>query len=325
MGFGNLDFLCKNGVVPLCTLVGPYTESQSTALTPVGVMPECYARSIILANTIIFEVGSAFIHIASILVLAIMIFNVRSKYTAIGRTEMLDFFYLFLILTMLSLVIDSGVTPPGSGVYPYFVAVHAGVTSATCWNLMANGFLGFQFWEDGTRRSVLSMRIFSLAGFALTFVISLFTFQGWGSLAPDQTTALFVVLYIINALVVVIYVISQVVLSIVVLHDIWAVGAIALGTFFFVVGQVLLYAFSNQICVSVKHYLDGLFFATLCNLFGVMMIYKYWDMITKEDLEFSVSNKENPWEVKELMDDGMGYDNGSAYAGSTYGLPGHAF
>lgn len=42
-----------------------------------------------------------------------------------------------------------------------------------------------------------------------------------------------------------------------------------------------------------------------------MMVYKYWDSITKEDLEFSVGSKQAVWEVdyapeqKLLMDDGV--------------------
>lgn len=34
--------------------------------------------------------------------------------------------------------------------------------------------------------------------------------------------------------------------------------------------------------------MDGLFFANTLILLSVMMVYKYWDSITKEDLEFSV-------------------------------------
>jgi hypothetical protein len=30
-----------------------------------------------------------------------------------------------------------------------------------------------------------------------------------------------------------------------------------------------------------------------------MMVYKYWDSITKEDLEFSVGGKANVWEIKD--------------------------
>ena len=50
-----------------------------------------------------------------------------------------------------------------------------------------------------------------------------------------------------------------------------------------------------------------------------MMVYKYWDSITKEDLEFSVGSKQAVWEVdyapeqKLLMDDG----------GHSYGAAGH--
>ena len=62
-----------------------------------------------------------------------------------------------------------------------------------------------------------------------------------------------------------------------------------LGVFFFVVGQVLTYGFSSQICEGTKHYIDGLFFGILCNIFTLMMVYKTWDMTTDDDLEFSVS------------------------------------
>ncbi|RZK99709.1 MAG: hypothetical protein EOO89_30930 [Pedobacter sp.] len=46
------------------------------------------------------------------------------------------------------------------------------------------------------------------------------------------------------------------------------------GIFFFVIGQVILYVFGDTICDNVQHYLDGLIFATICNLLAVMMVYK---------------------------------------------------
>lgn len=36
-------------------------------------------------------------------------------------------------------------------------------------------------------------------------------------------------------------------------------------------------------------------------LLSVMMVYKYWDSITKEDLEFSVGSKAAVWEVKDPL------------------------
>lgn len=83
-----------------------------------------------------------------------MIFHVRSKYTAVGRKEIITFFYLYMGLTVTSLILDSGVVPLASVVYPYFVAVQCGLTTATCWCLLVNGFVGFQFAEDGTPLSL---------------------------------------------------------------------------------------------------------------------------------------------------------------------------
>jgi len=93
---------------------------------------------------------------------------------------------------------------------------------------------------------------------------------------------------------------------------------------FFIIGQVILYVFSDTICNAVQHYLDGLFFATVCNLLAVMMVYKYWDSITREDLEFSVGIKQNNWEVKELLpeDDRRAtiYQD-TEYSGTIYNQP----
>jgi hypothetical protein len=248
----------------------------------------------------------------------IMIFHVRSKYTAVGRKEIITFFYLYMALTVVSLILDAGVIPLASVVYPYFVAVQCGLTTATCWCLLVNGFVGFQFAEDGTPLSLWLLRLSSLGAFLISGAVAICTFQGWASLSPTSTTALFVVMYIFNAVFLAVYVILQVALVLNTLEDRWPLGDIAFGVFFVVVGQVALYAFSSKICTGVKHYLDGLFFATICNLLGVMMVYKYWDSITKEDLEFSVASKANVWllhEDKEYeYEKGMGSSGGYSSA-----------
>jgi hypothetical protein len=85
---------------------------------------------------------------------------------------------------------------------------------------------------------------------------------------------LFVVLYIINGICILVYLVMQVFLVVNTLQDRWPLGDIAFGVFFFVLGQVILYVFSANICEKVQHYLDGIFFATVCNLLAVMMVYK---------------------------------------------------
>jgi hypothetical protein len=192
----------------------------------------------------------------------------------IGRKEITVFFYIYMLLSFASLILDSGVIPPGSGAYPYFAAVQNGLTSSLCVCLLINGFVGFQLYEDGTTTSVWLLRCITAAMFIISGLVSLATFKGWAGMGPTNTIGLFVVLYLVSAIALAIYVVLQVILVVRTLEDRWPLGDIAFGVFFFVIGQVILYVFSNTICNAVQHYLDGLFFATVCNLLAVMMVYK---------------------------------------------------
>lgn len=48
----------------------------------------------------------------------IMLFHVRSKYTAVGRKEMCLFFYIYMFIELLAIFLDSTVIPTGHVVYP---------------------------------------------------------------------------------------------------------------------------------------------------------------------------------------------------------------
>jgi len=297
MSFGDFMGICHMAPLPLCSSIGPITSIA----TGVGIEPDCFARNIEVANSIIFQGAASAMHIVALVMTVTMILHVRGKFTAVGRKEITFFFYLYMMLTFLSLCIDAGAIPPRSEPYSYFVAIQNGLTSALVTCLMINGFVGFQLYEDGTPLSLWMMRLCSAAAFIISFLVSLATFKSWAGLGPTNTVGLFVVLYLLNAVQVFVYVSLQILLVTRTLQDRWPLGDIIFGVIFFVIGQVLLYAFSAPICSAVSHYLDGLFFATTCNLLAVMMVYKYWDSITKEYLEFSVGQRMNNWEVKELL------------------------
>lgn len=96
MGFGDFDIICERVSVPLCSLVGPYGKQSSLGGT--GVEATCYSRSIELANTIIFQGASDFIHILSLIMASIMVIHVRSKFTAVGtfsRSIEADWWFFF--------------------------------------------------------------------------------------------------------------------------------------------------------------------------------------------------------------------------------------
>lgn len=269
-GFGDFTSICRTAPLPLCASIGPVRSANSG----VGLEPDCYARNIELANTIIFQGAASFMHIIALCMTVIMILHVRGKFTAVGRKEITTFFYLYMLLTFVSLCVDAGVIPPGSAAYPYFVAIQSGLASALITCLLINGFVGFQLYEDGTPLSVWLLRLCSLAAFIITFLVALATFKSWAGLSPTNTVGLFVVLYLLNAVQLFVYVVLQILLVTRTLQDRWPLGDIGFGVFFFIIGQVILYAVSSQLCASVSHYLDGLFFATMCNLLAVMMVYK---------------------------------------------------
>lgn len=127
------------------------------------------------------------------------------------------------------------------------------------------------------------------------------TFNGVAGLSYENQAALWIFYLVLNWLMFFIYIISQIILVINTLDDRWPLGDILFAAAFFAIGQVLMYVFSVVICDNTKHYVDGMFFGAICSLLTVMMVYKYWDSITKEDLEFSVGAKQNVWEVKELL------------------------
>ncbi|KAF8961477.1 Chitin synthase, class 7 [Entomortierella lignicola] len=291
--FGSFNHICSQVSLTLCPLVG----------TTDGIEPLCYSRNVKLVDTLIFQPSTLIIHLIALVMTAIMIYHIRSKYTAVGRKEIIMFFYLYILVTIMDLLLISGIIPTASDLYQYFTGVHLGLISATFWCLLLNGFVGFQFAEDGTPLSLWSIRISSFVIFAAVTFIAIATFRSIHPFSAFAPAALWVVFFIFNGAALLIYIILQIVLVVNTLDDRWPLGDIVFGVAFFAVGQVILYVFSIDICNFAKHYIDGLFFGTIATLLSVMMVYKYWDSITKEDLEFSVGSKQNVWEVKELLGD----------------------
>nr|CAG8552015.1 6707_t:CDS:2 [Entrophospora candida] len=276
--FGDFRDICETVALTVCPLVGAVE----------GIEPTCYSRNVEIAKTLFFQPATVIIHIIALVMTSIMIYHIKSKYTAVV----------------------SGIIATASPTYPYFTAAHVSLITATFWCLLLNGFVGFQFAEDGTPLSLWSIRISSLAVFGAVYFISIATFNSIAGFSPLRPVALWIILYVFNGAALVIYVVLQIVLVLNTLDDRWPLGDIIFGIAFYVIGQVILYMFSVRICDTAKHYIDGLFFGTICTLLAVMMVYKYWDSITKEDLEFSVGSKQNVWEVKELLaEDELAYNN----------------
>ena len=124
------------------------------------------------------------------------------------------------------------------------------------------------------------MRIACLIVWGAGFFIAIATFKSFAGLTPQKGTALWIVYLLWPLICTAVYVISQLILVFRTLEDRWPIGDIVFGAGAWAVAQILLFAFSVTICNAIKHYIDGIFFFSLCMLLSVMMVYKYWDSIT---------------------------------------------
>lgn len=78
-GFGDFTSLCQMAPLPLCSNVGKVNNI-------IGIEPNCYARSIELANTIIFQGATSAMHIVALCMTVVMVLHVRGKFTAVGMS-----------------------------------------------------------------------------------------------------------------------------------------------------------------------------------------------------------------------------------------------
>jgi hypothetical protein len=79
MAFGDFQTICEKAPIPLCAVVGHQDINNG-----VGIQTLCYARTIEIANTLIFEAANDFMHILALIMTVVMIIHVRSKFTAVG-------------------------------------------------------------------------------------------------------------------------------------------------------------------------------------------------------------------------------------------------
>ena len=154
----------------------------------------------------------------------IMIFNIRSKYTAVGRKEIVMFFYLYLIDTILEFFLISNIIPAGTSAFNWFSAFHVASITTTFWILLLNGFVGFQWAEDGTPMSLWFFRGTGSAVFAVSFFISIATFNDIAGLSKNNAIALYIIYFIFNLVAFLIYSVLQIILVVNTLEDRWPLG-----------------------------------------------------------------------------------------------------
>ncbi|KAJ3114833.1 Chitin synthase, class 7 [Phlyctochytrium bullatum] len=214
---------------------------------------------------------------------------------------MTPFFYFYAASVIVDFFLLSGLIDSTAQYYKYFVSAHVALVLATAWSLFVNAFVGFQWMEDGTILSVFLVWGSSLLAGAAGFLVSLFTFNNSMGLSASKPMVLFIVYAIATVALVALYFLISFVLVIVAVSDKWPIFDLLVGLCFFAGGQAIQFLLGTRICDEVAHYIDGMLLGAIGTLLSVMMVYKFWDDITKEDFEFAVNDSINGWEVKEPL------------------------
>lgn len=80
------------------------------------------------------------IDVVAIIMTMIMIYHIRSKYTAVGRQEIVMYFYMYMLSTLLDMLLVTGIIPISSVVYPVSPKIHINPHAS---NIKLSGSLQF--------------------------------------------------------------------------------------------------------------------------------------------------------------------------------------
>ncbi|OIR58357.1 MAG: chitin synthase export chaperone [Amphiamblys sp. WSBS2006] len=280
------DF-CKTIRIPYCIELTKYTQTDI-----------CYARNIDLGSFFLFQPAAVMLSVISACIILSIIFFIKKKYTAIGQNEMAFFFWISIIVILIEALLHSNTVNAYTDGYSFLAFAHMAAVTTLFWALFYNGLLGFKIVIDGTGTSLWVLRLTSCALFLVVFFsVSILT-----RLENEMWTTAVVAAFLgINGFFILAYTVMECILVFSYADNCWSLMELFLALMSFGLGALVLF-FSNTLCLQTKHYIDGSFLYSFFFLLGLMMLYKFWDSITKEEFEFFVDNDQNTWALEKIID-----------------------
>lgn len=108
--FGSFKYFCEISPSAYCPALGLPD-------------PKCYSRNIDFGGFLLFQPAVIVIDIASIIMTLIMIRHIKRKYTAVGRKEIVLFFYMYAVCMILDLLLVSNFVPVGTNAYNVSISI----------------------------------------------------------------------------------------------------------------------------------------------------------------------------------------------------------
>ncbi|RDW69125.1 chitin synthase export chaperone [Aspergillus mulundensis] len=281
--FGNFDDFCRDSTLPVCNLFvdsnqPPNAAYGGCALRGIGLSDDRY-----LAN-----LGSILLAFIAILVSLLLIWRSDRKQAAVGRREM-QIFLLGFIFVEICEIFSVGGFPLDDDVRKGFSAAHVAAITATCWVLLLNALVGFQFLDDGTPASMGLLLVSGLILFVGTGYIALDTAFDWtGEFATNadndyRNIALYVLYQLFPLVCLVAFFLLETFLVVRILGEFRPMLYLAAAGLLFAIGQIFNYVVSTHLCQATDGKINGALFETLFTLFSVVMLWVFWSSITEDD------------------------------------------
>lgn len=318
LGFGSFTVLCSKVVIPGCQL---FTTQQTTLLFYNSTLGQLENASFLPSYVTIpdnstnatnvtwyapplecqmTQMGSVGFHDVGNLVMCILgIFlsfymarKVHSKPMAVGWKELNTFLISYAVLLLLQAIAGSLVSASSVGIGGVQIAAALNVAGIllALGTLFYFGFVGFQYWPDGSRKSLVLELAVGLGFWAIALGICLSTARGQSPLNTWTSSnlyspALAVVYLIVPGLLLLFYLGATVVLISSELGIGKPLFILLGGSLLFALGQILQMTISTPLCKASGGAVDGTFFQTFLTLLSVICIFKCWDMITEDEPE----------------------------------------
>lgn len=252
----NMDHTCDEVNLPLCRIIKDTQCNYTSRKGSLGISEVSSPAAVALLSV-------------ALLCSLRLLLNTKRHYAAVGRKELVLFFYLYIGALSIDILLISGIELD-QYVYIYLTTMQLSLTNTAIFALFLGGLTSVALPNVGLLKSIIVLRISSFAYFLICGSLIL------SSLISKSGAILFFTLLIANLLISVLYVISQLVLLIRSNSEVWAYGTLSIAICFFSLGSAVLFYGSEHIAMLSERYLDGLFFFHLFMFCTIIMVHKYW-------------------------------------------------
>ncbi|KAK1145426.1 hypothetical protein N8T08_004301 [Aspergillus melleus] len=281
--FGKFHDFCRDSTLPVCNLFVDSNQPPNKAFSGCALLGIGLSGDRNLSN-----LGSILLAFIAILTSLFLLWRSDRKQAAVGRREIQLFLLGFIVIEICE-IFSVGGFPLNSAVRKGFSAAHIAAITATCWILLLNALVGFQFLDDGTPASLGLFIASAVVFFIGTGYIALDTGFNWtGEFAPNASTgyrniALYVLYQLFPLVCLVLFFVLETVLVIRVLGEFRPMFYLIGAGLLFAIGQIFNYVISTHLCQATSGKINGALFETLFTLLSVVMVWVFWSSITEDD------------------------------------------